>query len=56
MGFLNGIFTAVAAVFGWLGKKEENKPGQQKRDEVQTIREERDKNNEAIDFWKHPSA
>lgn len=51
---MNWIGLALAAIgefFGWKKQKEINLPGQQKRDEIQTIRKERDDDIKKIDDW-----
>jgi len=42
---------ACAEFFGWRKQTEINKPGQQKRNEIQEIRKERDDNVKKIDDW-----
>lgn len=42
---------AIKEFFGWKKQKEINLPGQQKRDEIQTIRKERDDDIKKIDDW-----
>lgn len=42
---------AIGQFFGWKKAKEENLPGQQKREEIQTARTEHEKNDAAIDAW-----
>lgn len=58
---MNWIGLALAAIgefFGWKKQKEINLPGQQKRDEIQTIRKERDEeinyNADAIKYGVDP--
>lgn len=48
VGMLKAFGAAIASGFNYFTKREENKPGQQKRDEIQQIRKEHDENDRLI--------
>lgn len=48
MDWISLAIGAIKEFFGWKKVKEENRPGQQKRDEIQQIRKEHDENDRLI--------